>query len=215
MYSMWVRNKFPGAKNVILKWHMLAFNQDVESSRSEEELRRLEVGVVEKIKEIELATEFPTNKTALCNYCVFKDICPVFGHKTITEEQTALNKFKKEDGTRMVDEYSKIVNERKELEKKEEELKEKLIDFAKEFEFENIYGNESVVSVKEFNKVVLPENKEVLIAKLKDIGLWDELSSINFMKLQSMVKKGELSESIKEMLEVAKGWRVSLAKRKD
>jgi putative RecB family exonuclease len=80
MYSVWVRDKFPGANKVVLKWHMLAFNADVESSRSDEDLKKLQNEIVEKITEIEAATEFPTNKTALCNYCVFKNICPVFGH---------------------------------------------------------------------------------------------------------------------------------------
>jgi len=215
MYSIWVRNKFKDARRVILRWHMLAFNSDVDSSRTDKELNHLQNEIVEKIKEIESATQFPTNKTALCNYCVFKDICPVFGHKTMTEEQTSLSKFKKEDGTRMVDEYAKIVNERKALEEKEEKLKEDLIEFAKEFELENIYGNDMIVSVKGFNKVVMPEDKTKLIAKLKEIGLYEELTSINFMKLQSMVKKGELSDSIKDMLGVMKNWRVGLAKKKD
>ena len=29
MYSIWVKDKFKDAKNVILKWHMLAFNKEV------------------------------------------------------------------------------------------------------------------------------------------------------------------------------------------
>ena len=78
MYSIWVKNKFPEANKIVLRWHMLAFNKDVDSVRSKEELNRLQNEIVKKIKEIETATEFPTNKTALCNYCVFKDICPVF-----------------------------------------------------------------------------------------------------------------------------------------
>ncbi len=78
MYSFWVKDKFKDAKSVKLVWHMLAFNKEVVSERTEEQLEKLQQEIVEKIKEIETATEFPTNVTPLCNYCGFKYLCPAF-----------------------------------------------------------------------------------------------------------------------------------------
>lgn len=78
MYSIWAKNKFEDAKSVKLVWHMLAFNKEVTSERTEEDLKKLQNEIVEKIKEIESATEFPTNITGLCNYCGYKNMCPTF-----------------------------------------------------------------------------------------------------------------------------------------
>ena len=59
------------------------------------------------------------------------------------------------------------------------------------------------------------EDKEELIGLLKEKGLWDEISMINFMKLQSKVIKDEVDEDIKEEVEIGKDFRLSLSKRKD
>jgi putative RecB family exonuclease len=77
MYSLWVKNRFPNSK-VKLIWHFLAFNQHLESTRTEEELHQLKLQVLKKIKEIESAQEFPANTGPLCNYCEFQDICSEF-----------------------------------------------------------------------------------------------------------------------------------------
>ncbi|MAG45626.1 MAG: hypothetical protein CMH63_02535 [Nanoarchaeota archaeon] len=81
MYSLWVKNKFPNSK-IKLVWHFLAFNQHLESTRTHEELEKLKLEVLTKIKEIESAQDFPANQTPLCNYCEFQEICPEF-KKTI------------------------------------------------------------------------------------------------------------------------------------
>ena len=81
MYSIWVKNKFKDAKSVKLVWNMLAFNKEVVSERSDEELKNLQNEIVAKIKEIENAKEFPRNVTKLCDYCGYKHICPSFSHQ--------------------------------------------------------------------------------------------------------------------------------------
>src|SRR3989344_1025857 len=65
MYSIWVKDKFKDAKSVKLVWHMLAFNKEVISERSEEQLKKLQNDIVITIKKIESAKEFPTHITAL------------------------------------------------------------------------------------------------------------------------------------------------------
>ena len=58
MYSIWVKNRFKDAKKVILKWHMLAFNKEAISERSDQQLEKLQQEVTAIIKEIENAKEF-------------------------------------------------------------------------------------------------------------------------------------------------------------
>jgi len=80
MYSFWVRDKFKDCKKIILKWNMLAFNKEVTSERTDEQLKKLQENVCDKIKKIEGATEFPRKQTGLCPYCAYKSICPSFKH---------------------------------------------------------------------------------------------------------------------------------------
>ncbi len=106
LYSIWVKDKFKDAKSVKLIWHMLAFNKDAVSERTDEQLRKLQEEVVEKIKEIENATEFPTNVSGLCNYCGYKGICPRF-EKTREKEKTEeeMGRVERVLGERNLDEW--------------------------------------------------------------------------------------------------------------
>ncbi len=214
MYSIWVKDKFKDCKSVKLVWHMLAFNKDVISERNEEQLQKLQEDIINKIKEIEENKKFNTNVTALCDYCGYKSICPSFKHEIELENKTTIEDFKEDDGLKFVDELSEIKRKLKELEDKQNELKEKIVSFSKQKDIDVIYGSNMKCSVKEFEKIVLPEDKTQLINILKEKKIWDELSMINFMGLQSKILKGQLNE-LKNNVQIEKDYRITLSKRKD
>jgi putative RecB family exonuclease len=215
LYSVWVKDKFKDAKSVKLIWHMLAFNKDAVSERTDEQLQKLQQEVTEIIKEIENAKEFPRNQTALCDYCVYKEMCPSFKHEAELEKIEDVKEFKENEGVKLVDEFSEIKTKLTELKKSEDEFKEKLIAYAKQFGIDIVYGSNKKCSVKEIEKVILPEDKDKLITLMKEKGIWDDMSMINFMKFQSSVLKEELDNNVKDMVDVIKDFRLSLSKRKD
>ena len=217
LYSVWVKDKFKDAKSVKLIWHMLAFNKDAVSERTDEQLEKLQQEVCDIIKEIEITTEFPTNVTPLCDYCVFKEICPSFKHQEELSKKETIEEFKKDEGVQLVDGFSEIKTKQTELKKSEEELREKLIAYAKQFGIDVVYGSNKKCSVKEFDKIVLPEgeNKEKFIQLMKDKGLYEELSMVCYPRLNSKVVSGEIDEELKNMVDIIQDFRLSLSKRKD
>ena len=50
---------------------------------------------------------------------------------------------------------------------------------------------------------------------MKQKGIWDDFTMINFMKFQSKIVNGEVHEDISKMIERQKDFRLSLSKRKD
>ncbi len=218
MYSIWVRDKFKDAKSVKLVWHMLAFNKEIISDRTEEQLKKLQEGVVEIIKKIKSAKEFPRKQSALCDYCFYRDQCPSFKHKVESDKIEDVKRFKENDGVKLVDEFSEIRTRLAELKSKEEKFKEKLMAYAKRFAVDIVYGSNMKCSVKEIDKVILPEDKEEkekFIKLIKDLGLYDEYSMICYSKLNSKVIKGEIETEIKDAVKIVKDFRLSLSKRKD
>jgi hypothetical protein len=199
---------------------MLAFNKEVISERTPKQEKELQERVMKLIKQIEKAEEkdnFPTNVTALCNYCGFKSQCPSFKHLVKVEEKS-IKEFKKDEGVKLVDEYSETKVKLVELKEKEEEFREKLITYAKQFGIDIVYGSNNKCFIKEFDKIVLPEDEEEkvkLIKLMKDLGVYEECSMVCYPKLNSKVIKGEIDKRVKKMLEIIKDWRLSLSKRKD
>jgi len=77
MYSIWIRQEFEGCKDVRLVWHFLAFDKEMDSYRTEEQLEDLRQDVLAKVKAIDEAKRFPANASKLCIWCLYKGICPV------------------------------------------------------------------------------------------------------------------------------------------
>jgi len=224
MYSIWVKDKFKDCKSVKLVWHMLAFNKEVVSERTEEQLNKLQQDILTTIKKIENAKEFPTNVTALCDYCGFKDRCPSFKHQVELEikETESKKKFKEDDGLQLVDNFSLTSNELKKIRDKQESLKEDLIEFAKQKGIDMIYGSNMKVSIKEFDKIVLPEDskdKEKFLKLMKDNGIYEECSMVCYPRINSKFLKKEFNDNLNKKLDkfltLTKDSRVTLSKRKD
>ncbi|MEK6952734.1 MAG: PD-(D/E)XK nuclease family protein [Nanoarchaeota archaeon] len=221
MYSIWVKDRFKDAKSVKLIWHMLAFNKDAVSERTDKQLKELQEDVVGIIKEIEKATKednFPRNQTALCDYCLYKEQCPSFKHEVELDKLETIKEFKENEGVQLVDEFSEVKTKLSELKKAEEKFKEKLIAYAKQFGIDIVYGSNMKCSVKEIDKIVMPEDEEEkakFIKLMKDLGVYEECSMVCYPKLNSKILKDEIDKKIQKMVDIVKDWRLSLSKRKD
>ena len=217
MYSIWVKDKFKDAKSVKLIWHMLAFNKDAISERTEEQLQKLQQEIVDRIKEIENAKEFPRKQTALCNYCGFKSECPSFKHEAELEKIEEVKKFKEDEGVQLVDEFSEVKTKLTEYKKAGEEFRDKLIAYSKQFGIDIVYGSNKKCSVKEFDKIVMPEgeDREKFIQLMKDKGVYEECSMVCYPKINSRILKGEIEDEIKDKVSIEKDFRLSLSQRKD
>jgi len=215
MYSIWVRDNFRDAKKVFLKWHMLAFNKEIVSERTDGQLEQLQKDVMARIREIEKATEednFPRITSGLCNYCVYQKICPSFSHLAQLEEKP-VKEYKEDDGLKLVDKYTHITKSIIELGNKKEELKQALIEFARQKGIDNVFGTSGKVSVKEEDKIVMPEDRESFIKMLKEKGLYEKFSQLSYSALNAGYKKKELPPDLAEKLLTEKSFRLALSQK--
>ena len=109
----------------------------------------------------------------------------------------------------LIDEYVKLEIQKKEIEEKEKELKEKLIELAKEKNTEILFGTNKKCSIKEYEKIVYPENKTLILELIKKKGLYDKFSSINYFKLNPAIIKGNVDKDIIELTKREKAFRLS------
>ena len=67
-----------GGTEYRLVWHYVAKNRTCVSTRTREDLARLRSETIARIDEIQGATEYPARKIALCNWCEYKERCPLW-----------------------------------------------------------------------------------------------------------------------------------------
>jgi|SRR3989344_6547964 len=110
----------------------------------------------------------------------------------------------------LIDEYENLEKQRKEIEVKEEELKRKIIELAKEKNTGILFGNNKKCFIKEYEKVVYPEDKTNIIELMKQKGIYDNYSMLNYMKLNSSIIKGNVEQDIIALIKKEKAFRLSL-----
>ncbi|MBU0666170.1 MAG: PD-(D/E)XK nuclease family protein [Nanoarchaeota archaeon] len=204
LYAIAVQEMYPDAKEIKLIWHFLAFDKEMQSKRTDEELVSLKETTIGKIKEIESTKEFPPNVTPLCSWCEFKIICPKWKHAVEIENKTP-EAFKADDGVKLVDEYAKLRDEEKKIAIKLEALKDSLARFAEQKGVSAIFGSNSKVNIwnkmcDKFPKSTDPDYEE-FVDMVKKLGLWSDFSRLDAFKLEKAFEGRELFPEIKSVLE--------------
>ncbi|MBT4596494.1 MAG: hypothetical protein HOC95_00820, partial [Candidatus Diapherotrites archaeon] len=191
----------------VLLWHMLKFGKEVTSVRTNDELKALRKETIGKINEIVTCKEFLPNITRLCDWCVYKHLCPSFKHEAELEEKT-VKEFRKDEGVKLVDELVRVKEETSELKAKKEELENDLVEYSKQHEIDTVFGSKMKASVKEGEK--LEWDKTKLEKWLKKNDLYEEYSSLNTFRLNSEVKKG--NKKLDKFAKKEKNYSIRLSK---
>jgi len=241
LYSIAIRNDYQDCKDVKLIWHYMKFDKDVEVRKTPEQLEELLEGLKEKIQVIGAATEYPSNKSNLCNWCQFKEICPEWkdlfkgvasGSGLVAgeegEQEGVFDKAKDKDGEeidgrKVADRLGEIKKEIKILKSEQGKLEGLAGEYARANELTRIFGSDFVVAVKDVEKIGLPDKakRDALVQALKDMGKWDEVSKtdIETNKLKKIIQEKHWDKDLLEILEKhisrSMGRRISISKRSD
>ena len=160
IYQLALMSKWPEAEKTKLIWHYLLFNKQIESSRTKKQLIEVRDKVIERIKVIEACEEFNPHKSALCDWCDFQEICPLWKHPK-KMEKLEVNKYKKDPGVKLVTAYT-------ELEAEKKELKEKIAGI--EQEQAKIAEAAIELAEKEDVRVIDGPDKQLVVTVKKELG---------------------------------------------
>ena len=213
LYQIGVQHKWPSAREVDLIWHYVAMDVDMVSKRSKEHLQTIKKEVIGLIEEIEGATDFEPNKSALCNWCGFQDLCPLWKHP-MKVGQMKLNEYMEDDGVQLVNKYMNAVTKRKVLQEKiaklEEgdiaKLKEALFAYAKKEGAQVVQGSDYRLNLKTYENYKFPskrdEEKEFgeLLELIKKSPIWDQVATLDTWALSDLLKEGKLDKKLKEKI---------------
>jgi putative RecB family exonuclease len=188
LYHLAVQEILPDNQGIVLVWHYVLFDTELRSRRSSEQLEELKAEYRVLIDEIENAKEYPTNESGLCNWCGYQEYCPAKKH-LLKLEDFPEDERTSDEGYVLVDKYAKLMEQDKDLKKEIEDLKERLIGFAKENDFSVIRGTDKYVKVTIKEEGKLPSKSvdsqafEELVQIIRNAGLWEEFVVLDTRKL--------------------------------
>lgn len=195
IYCYGVKKMYPDAKEVKLVWHFLAFDKEMGSHRTDEQLETLRKEIMGLIKDIESCKEFDAKESALCDWCEYQPQCPRFMHLFKTEALET-SEYLSDNGVSLVNRYATVSEEKKKMEMELEALKEAIVEFCKGEGIEVVYGSDVKARLSSYPKLIFPkkydDNRQEFIETVRKLGLFEELSTVDTYELAKMINSKEL-----------------------
>ena len=231
LYQIGIQNSWNGVDQVELVWHYVAFDKEIRSKRTEEELDELKKESIDLIKKIESTREFLPNESRLCGWCYYQDICPLYKHKYMIGNLPA-NKYLKDSGVKLVNKFAKLDDKKKgyqtkieEIDEELKEIKEAVIQYAGSIGVEVVIGSDHQLKISSSEKINVPgkgtKERESLIALFNQLNKLEEVSALDVSELKKVIKEEKwdaiILEEIKKLVEIetVKSVRLSKIKRED
>ncbi len=226
LYQIAIQNMWNDVKKTKLIWHFVAFDKEMSSARSQEQLDALKKDVVELIDRIENTKEFLPQEGNLCKWCVYPDLCPKKKH-LYKVEALPVNEYLDDDGVKLVDTYADLASEKKKLqgelytiEKEMDKVKDAAIKYSEKEEAEVIRGRNSKIRITEKTKVSSPSKsspeRKTFEDELKALDKWDEISTVDTNAIEKVVNEErwdkKMIDKIRKFLSIEKRKSVYLSK---
>lgn len=203
LYQLGVEEAWGSGDKTELIWHYLVQDKEIRITLSPEELDTVKARTIALIQSLERAIEddnFPAREGELCPWCSYRGICPSRKHITRGEDMPT-NMYLRDPGTKLVNEYVRLTEEKKRHMKKLEAelrlLKQAIVAFAEREDVEVIAGDKMKLRVRKASQVSYPTKKEAarkeLDELLKEAGVWAEVSDLNTHTLNALIESGGLS----------------------
>jgi putative RecB family exonuclease len=225
-YHMGVEGKWKDIREIKLVWHYLAFDTEISSSRTPEELQKLRQETMKLIQEIESDRQFLPKEGPLCDWCDYQGFCPKRKHLVMVEA-LPLNEYLNEEGVTLVNRYvamkerKRLLNE--EIDAEIAKLEEALFAYAQKEELEAIYGSDHVAKIKTEMKEKYPlkgdPRRKTLDELVKKAGKWMEVSDLNPWMLSRVIERRKwdslLVRKVKELSTQEENRSITVSKLKE
>jgi putative RecB family exonuclease len=223
LYMIGVKNNYPDVRGVKLIWHFLAFDKEIDSTRSDEELKALKKETIALIDKIESEEKFEANPSFLCDWCEYRPVCKQWSHLYKIREKPE-SEYLNEPGVKLVNHYAELKEKKKkfvdEVDSELDKIEKALFAFSEKEKVDVVFGSENKVRIKETETVKFPsksskERKE-LEKLLKENNIWQDVdqldtAALNKLLSEKKVDKNLVGEIIK-FLKLEKSKRVYISK---
>lgn len=191
LYELAVRREWPDARAVRLKWHYVRHGKTLTSVRDAGARARLLDEVSRTVAAIKHDHEFKPNPGPLCDWCEYRDLCPVFAHPDRVAALAPAER-KRDDGVRLVNALTEIEakrrrlkDEMKTLDLEKREIDGKIADFAQAEGVTTVAGETAEASVAFKDEIHLPtktgeaERFVELERDARNAPVWEEIARLD------------------------------------
>ncbi len=191
LYELAVRREWPDAKEVRLKWHYVRHGKTLVSIRDDAARAKLLADAGALISAIKHDHAFEPRQSPLCDWCEYRDLCPVFADAVRVAALPPAERSK-DGGVKLVASYADIEDRRKRLkdelkmvEAEREKVERDLADWAEAAGVTTVAGERAQATVTVKDETHLPTKTgeagrhSELEAEARKTALWAEVSRLD------------------------------------
>ncbi len=203
LYSIGVKELYPDSQDIHLIWHFLAFDKELDSTRSEQELEELKQNTMQLIDAIEAEEAFPTNPSRLCDWCEYQEICKEWSHLYKLEKKP-VNEYLSDPGVTLVNRYAELQQRKQQLTldlfAEIEKVEEALLCFAEKEKVDVIFGSDHKVRITSSSRFKCPSKdcieRQELEQLIKDAGKWEEVNQLDTNSINKILKEKQWNQEL-------------------
>jgi len=226
LYAIGIKERYPDVKEVKLVWHFLAFNKEVDSTRSEEDLEALKRDVISLIEKIESDEKFEAKPSLLCDWCEFKPLCGQWSHQYMLREKPE-NEYMNDPIVKLVERFAALKAEEKKMKNKIEaeleKIEEAILSFAKQENIDVVFGKKHKIRIKDSERYAFPSKgsmeQQELIQQLQELKKWEEVLQLDTSALNKILLEkqwdAETLDVLQRFVQLERKKRLYLSKMKN
>ena len=222
LYMLGVKHQYTDTKHVRLIWHFLAFDKELDSTRTDAQLEMLRQQTIKLIETIEAEERYRASPGSLCSWCEYQSLCGQWSHKFKVMEEPA--KYNADSGVKLVNKYAELKSVQRQMNKawdeQLDELEAALLAYAKKEKIDAVFGTTHKIRIKDSERLVFPgkntEERERLEALLRKHRKLSEVSQLDTTALGRILADNEwdgpLTAALRGYVDVERKKRLFLSK---
>jgi len=223
LYMIGVKDGYPDVRDVRLIWHFLAFDKEVDSTRTDAELEQLKKDTIGLIDMVEGDERFVAKPSKICDWCEFKPVCRQWSHLYKIKEKPG-NEYLSDSGVKLVNRYAELKSKQKlvndEIGGELEKLEEAIIRFAEKEKVDCVFGSKNKVKIALSERYSFPsknsKEREELEQILEKYGKLQEVQQLDTAALGKIIQEKQLDDELlkllKDYIEIERSKRLYISK---
>lgn len=203
LYQAGLESRWPDAERVELIWHYVGRGQTLVSHRNPDQVRAAREAAMAVIDRINATAEYAPVKSRLCDWCEYKPDCPLWKHVVAAGALPAAE-FNQDDGVKLADAYAEARQESERLERRLDEIRDKILVFARRQNARVLQGHGVRVSISEREQLALPAHDDPALKEaesfVRSTGKWDELSALSLARVAAATQSPSWPQALRDRL---------------
>ncbi len=225
LYMIGVKSQYPDVRHITLIWHFLAFDKEMDSTRTDVELQALREQTMALIDRIEAEERYVAQPGALCDWCEFKPLCRQWSHLYKVNESPAA--YKADSGVQLVNKYAEVRAKQKEADAEFDNevvrLEEAILAYAAKENIDVVFGSTNKVRVTATDRFVFPakrtKERAALEKLLQQYGKLAEVAQLDTSAVGKCLSEKrwdpDVCEALRRYVTVEQSKRLHLSKIKE